>query len=736
MATKRKSVRKPRNAEPVNASPLRAALDALPVGFALFDADWRLAASNARLADLKLFPKRLLKQGTAMSALRAIDAGLQRRVSRPRELQLPKGVTLRVTTTRVPPGHLLVTYEDITTQKSAAMALGRARAEANEAIERQTATAEILRVISESPTDVQPVFDAIVRGAMRLFGVLSAGVMMVRGDQIELAAIAATPEGERVADLFPIPLNRESNTGRTILDRQVVVVSDAQAPELPDYARELSRRSAIGSILSAPMLREGGSIGAIVLFMSEPKAFDGREIALLQTFADQAVIAIENVRLFNETKDALERQTATAEILDVMSRSQTDLQPVFDTIAANAMQLCGGDQGLVYSYDGALVHIASLKALSPEGEEITRRAFPAPATQGSMIGRAILTRAAAHTPDVLEDPEYELGSAAQIAGWRGVIAVPMLRRGSPIGAIAVTRRKPMGFRDAEVALLKTFADQAVIAIENVRLFNETKEAIERQTATAEILKVIASSPSDVQPVFDAIAKAALQLIGGRSAIVTRRGADTLHLAALTTTSKSGDEALRKSFPTPLTGQGPMGKAVLSGKAVYLSDVESETSLSASIRETARARGTRGILTVPMIREGASIGGITVTREFIGPFTDHQITLLQTFADQAVIAIENVRLFNETTEALERQTATAEILKVISSSPTDVQPVFDAIVQSAVRLCDAVYSAAITLDAGLLHIAALHNWPAEGLAVAQRLFPMPLDTDHLTAIAVR
>jgi GAF domain-containing protein len=240
----------------------------------------------------------------------------------------------------------------------------------------------------------------------------------------------------------------------------------------------------------------------------------------------------KSARFSREAQEALERQTATAEILEVMSRSQSDLQPAFDTIATNAMRLCEGDQGLVFSYDGALVDIVSLKALSAEGEQATRRLFPAPADRGNITGRAILRRSAQSADDVLADREYQLSEAAQVAGWRSVLSVPMLRAGEPIGAITVMRRRPMGFTDNQVALLKTFADQAVIAIENVRLFNETKEALEQQTATAEILRVISSTPTDVQPVFDAIVDSALRIFSGVSVGISIAEGDRLHYVAL------------------------------------------------------------------------------------------------------------------------------------------------------------------------------------------------------------
>jgi two-component system, NtrC family, sensor kinase len=250
--------------------------------------------------------------------------------------------------------------------------------------------------------------------------------------------------------------------------------------------------------------------------------------------------------------------------------------------------------------------------------------------------------------------------------------MPLLREGECIGLLSIAGNRAGMFGESEIALAESFRDQALIAIENTRLFNETKEALERQTATAEILKVIASSPSDVQPVFEAIAESAKRLSGGHSAVVTRVVGDKIHLAAFTTGSEAGHKELQSSFPTPLSSPGIHFRVARTGDLAFRTDIETEPDISPGVKELARARGYRSILVVPMLREGVSIGTIGVTRRDPGPFADHIIGLLKTFADQAVIAIENVRLFNETKEALERQTATAEILKVIASSPSDVR----------------------------------------------------------------
>ncbi|MGW8270730.1 MAG: GAF domain-containing protein, partial [Burkholderiales bacterium] len=558
--------------------------------------------------------------------------------------------------------------------------------EVTETLQRQTATAEILKVMASSPSDVQPVFDAIASSALKLFDGLHVMVALVKDNQIVMGSYVGPPElMAKLEGLMPIPLNRDSLTGRVIVDRKAIAVGDMEASGLPDLARALAASVNMRALLGAPMLREGKSIGAIILAREKPGEFSPKQVALLETFADQAVIAIENARLFNETKEALERQTATSQILEVISRSQTDLQPVFDTIADNAMRLCDGDQGVVGVFDGELIHLASIKGKGPEEEESTRKAWPRPPGRGSVTARAVLTRGIVHVPDVHQDPEYEIGTTAQAGGWRSVVSVPMLRGVNPIGAISVTRRDPIPFSDEQIALLKTFADQAVIAIENTRLFKaleernrEVTEALERQTATAEILSVISGSPTDERQVFDAIVHSARRLCSATYSVVFLADSGQLTLASADGVDADGIAALHESWPRPIARDTTSGRAILDRQIVHMPDSWLDPSYTNPVRDRI---GLRSILTVPMFREGVPIGAVSVWRGEPKPFTDKQIELLKTFADQAVIAIENVRLFNETKEALERQTATAEILKVISESPTDVQPVFDAILES-------------------------------------------------------
>src|SRR5262249_4379538 len=298
------------------------------------------------------------------------------------------------------------------------------------------------------------------------------------------------------------------------------------------------------------------------------------------------------------------------------------------------------------------------------------------------------------------------------------------------------------FSDRQIDLVRTFADQAVIAIDNVRLFNETKEALEQQTATSEILRVISQSPTDVQPVFDAIVRSASQLCGGEYAIVTRYDGQLLHLAAQYNPRPGTADETARFFPQAPRREALTPRAFIDAHLVHAPDVDAE-DVEPSTREFYRRIGLRAVLAVPMIHEGRPIGVVSVSRGSRGPFSERQIALLETFADQAVIAIENVRLFTELqssnrelTTALDKQTATSDILRVISQSPTDIHPVFDAIVRSAVRLCGAIYGNVYKVNGGEIHLVAHHNLLPEQLAQWQQQFPRPVSGSGAVARAIR
>jgi GAF domain-containing protein len=614
----------------------------------------------------------------------------------------------------------------------------------SEALEQQNATSEILRVISSSPTELQPVLDAVAERAARLCDSFDGSIFRVDGDMLRLVAHKGTiPETGR-ATPPDIPLVRGTVAGRSIIERRTVQVADLQA-ETQEFPEGSTRARQIGwrTQLSVPLVRGGTAIGVIAMRRIEARPFTDTQIELLKTFADQAVIAIENVRLFNETKEALEQQTATSEILGVISQSPTNVQPVFDAIAASARVLTDANHAGVFTFDGELVHVAALNNVDAAAAQEFHRLYPTRASRTSSTTRAILERRVVAVIDIFDEPGYEHASAGLATGFRSVLAVPMLRDGAPIGAITVTRRTPGQFSDKIVELLQTFAEQAVIAIENVRLFNETTEALERQTATSEILRVISSSPTDVQPVFDAIAESAVRLCDALFGGIFRVEGQNLHAVG-----QHGPLAPHH-FRTPITRGSVAGRTVVERRAVHVVDLQAEAQEFPDGSAIAKELGHRTTLGVPMVREGVALGAIVVRRAEAKPFTDKQVALLQTFADQAVIAIENVRLFTElqeknralteahgqVTEALEQQTATAEILRVISRSPTDVQPVVDTIAARAQDLCQGQTGAVYRFDGELVHVVAAHSFSPLAVQSLRQTYPLPLSQGGATVRAV-
>ncbi len=621
-----------------------------------------------------------------------------------------------------------------------------------EALEQQTATSEILRVISSAPTDLQPMLDAVAENAARVCGASDALIYRIDGDLLRLAAHYGPLPWMNES----LPLSRGSVTGRSIVDRQTVHVHDLGAEPEEEFpvGRALQQRFGQRTVLSTPLLREGVPIGTISIRRMEVRPFSDKQIDVLKTFADQAVIAIENVRLFTElearNKDltvALDQQTATSEILRVISSSQRDIQPVFDAIVRSAVRLCGADHCYAARFDGELLHPLAYYGFSPEALEFVARSFPMRPSRGTLMSRVALTRAVVNLPDTLADPEY-MHAFAVAGGWRSTLGVPMLRDGTLIGVIAVGRKEPAAFAEQHVELLKTFADQAVIAIENVRLFKELEArnkdltvALEQQTATSEILRVISGSQTDVQPVFDTIVRSAVRLCDGLFSALFQFDGELIHLVAQHNFTPEALEEMHRVYPARPSRAHGSARAILERAVVHIPDVEVDPEYRH--QAVSRAIGFRSGLFVPMLREGAPMGVVMVARAEAGPFSDNEIELLKTFADQAVIAIENVRLFKELearnkdlTVALEQQTATSEILRVISSSPTDIQPVFDIIGERAERLCAADVSVVSRFDGELIQLVALHGVAQEGVEAVRRAFPMRSDDETVTARAFR
>jgi GAF domain-containing protein/CheY-like chemotaxis protein len=616
--------------------------------------------------------------------------------------------------------------------------------ELTEALEQQTATAEILRVISRSPTDLHPVLQAVAESAARLCGAMDAQIMLVEEGVLVLAASHGpiTPNfGRRV-------ISRGWVTGRAVVDRRTVHVHDLAAVSEEDYpdGREAQRQTGHRTTLATPLLREGTAIGAILIRRMDVAPFSAQQIRLLETFADQAVIAVENVRLFTELRETLDQQTATSEILRVISRSPTDVAPVFQVIVENACRLCDAMFATVVRYDGELMHMMAHYGFTAEAEARLPSLFPAPVSRAIMSGRAILSGAVAENEDVTMDAEIGATKVlAEMLGFRAQVSVPMLRDGVPVGSITVAREASGRFPERQIDLLRAFADQAVIAVENVRLFteldarnSELRTALEQQTATSDLLKVIGESTFDLQPVFETLAEHAVRLCGADRPFVLRFDGEALRIVATQTVAPALVDYLRQ-HPIPPGRHSASARAALERRTVQIVDVLADPEYAYGITQV---EPIRTVLSVPMLRAGELLGVITMNRREVRPFTESQIALMETFADQAAIAIENARLLNELqaknadlTETLEQQTATSEILRVISSSPTDEQPVFDAIVDNARRLCEATFSIVILVDHGQLVLGAARGLDEEGEATIRVGYPMPISRASTSGRAI-
>ncbi|MCB2021140.1 MAG: GAF domain-containing protein, partial [Burkholderiaceae bacterium] len=608
--------------------------------------------------------------------------------------------------------------------------------ETQRALARQTATSDVLQVISESPTDVQPVFDIIAERATALTHARYCLVTRFDGELLHLASLHGVNTEGTAALRGAWPQRLEGSTSiaaRAIRQRSVVNVADLLAESDADYAPAMKRvveTAGFRSGLSVPMLNGEQIVGAITVNRAETGLYADKEVALLQTFARQAVVAIENVRLFNETREALERQTATANVLKAISRTTFDLAAVLEVLIGTAARLCGASLGVIFRVDGDLCLASGLFGATPALIEHLAAHPPRLSLRDGITSEAAATRHPVQVEDAATDARYGRPDVQRVGGYRTLLGVPILRETDVIGVLTLGRAEARAFDAKEIELVTSFADQAAIAMENVRLFNETQEALEQQTASAEVLQVISSSVADTSPVFDKILDSCERLFAtDQLAIYLVHDDGQVHVGAL---RGAAIQTMTAALPRPID-ETATGLALRERRAVHIPDAMAMADMPPTVRHAIELVGNYACVFAPMLWEGRGIGSVTVMRQPPRPFTDKEIALLRTFADQAVIAIQNAKLFNETKEALEQQKASAEVLSVISNSVSDSAPVFEAIVQACQRLF-ASGNSIISLvgeDGLVRHEAIAVNPQYSGMATEEvrryldRGFPRPL-----------
>ena len=541
--------------------------------------------------------------------------------------------------------------------------------ELTEAREQQTATADVLKVISRSTFDLQSVLETLCASAARLCDTEMVGITRSMGGQhFQVANFGYSPDFSAYAKRLPLSSGRGSLTGRVLLERDTVHICDVL--DEPEYAQsEAQKMGSFRTMLGVPLMRQGNPIGVIILLRGTVRPFTDRQIELVKIFADQAVIAIENVRLFDEVQarteelsESLQQQTATADVLKTISRTAFDLQRVLETLLESAVRLAGAEHGMIFRYDGECCRAAADYNNPPGLLELWQRTAIRAGRQ-TTTGRALLERRPVQIADAQSDPDYHFPEALRLQSFRSVLAVPLLREGVPLGVVTVWKTEVAPFTDRQIELVSTFADQAVIAIENVRLFDEVQarteelsEALERQTATGEVLNVISRSPNQLQPVIDSIVATAADLCRADFAMILRFENGKFRLVAANKVEAEYVKWLAQNPPP--AGRGSMSGRVVEARAtVHVPDLLADADYARARSESLRRGQQRTMLGVPLMREGVPIGVIALHRTEVRPFTDKQIELVTTFADQAVIAIENVRLFDEI-QAKSRQLAEA------------------------------------------------------------------------------
>jgi GAF domain-containing protein len=601
--------------------------------------------------------------------------------------------------------------------------------ELRESLQQQTATADVLRVISSSPGELQPVFQAILGSATGICEAKFGNLWLREGDAFRIAATHGAPPAyreyfDREPLVHPHP---KSGLGVILETKRLVHIADVKVETtFKDKMRiatiELANARSLGAV---PLLKENEVIGAIAIYRQEVRPFTDKQIELLQNFAAQAVIAIENARLVNELRlrtadlsEALEQQTATSEVLRVISSSQGNLQPVFQAMLESAARLCDANFGNIFRLDGEVLHLVATYN-TPAAFDEARRRSPLARGQDNPIGKMLATKTVLHVTDLAADPRYirrvdrSIVAAVELGGVRTFVAVPMLNDNEMIGALIVYRQEVRPFTDKQIELVKNFAAQAVIAIENARLLSELRESLQQQTAAAEVLKVISSSPGDLTPVFEAILVNAVNICGAKFGNLFLCDDDEFTIVAMYGAPAAVNEWWRANptiRPGPHTG---LARLVTTKQVNQTEDLRAGVAYAERdpLRvATVELAGARTLIDIPLLKDDVLVGAIVIYRQEVRLFADKEVELLTNFAAQAVIAIENARLLNELRESLEQQTATADVLRIISSSPGDLEPVFVTILDKALHLCEAAFGFVTTYDGERFERAAQRGVP--------------------------
>ncbi len=606
-----------------------------------------------------------------------------------------------------------------------AMENARLLTEQREALERQTAMAEVLQVINASPGNLTPVFDAVLERALRLCAASFGTLLAYDGEHIEtLALLGVPPAFAEWSRRNPLTKESAGLISRGIETGKPVQVTDVTTHAFMTRRDALVELGGIRAILQVPLVKDGTIIGFIAIFRREPGVFPETQVALLEGFAAQAVVAMENARLITEQREALEQQTATTEVLQVINASPGNLEPVFDAMLDKALDLCGAAFGNLWTYDGEMFHAAAVRRVPVPYAYALQRISALGTRSGAVLGQIAAGSAWTQIPDAAAEEAYldsdaraviELGQARTIAG------VALRKDAALLGAITIYRQEVRLFSDKQIALLQNFGAQAVIAMENARLLTEQREALEQQTATAEVLQVINSSPGNLVPVFDAVLDKALGLCDAAFGVLWTHDGECGHAVALRGVPLAFAEYLTRA-PHPIEPGGVHYRLMGGEPIVHIADAGEDQAYRSGNRlrgALVELGGARTVLAVPLRKDKAYLGHFVIYRREVRPFADKQITLVQNFAAQAVIAMENARLLTEQREALEQQTATAEVLQVINSSPGNLAPVFDAILEKAHSLCSAAKGTFVVVDGDQLRLAASRGLSEAFVGVLQR-----------------